>query len=201
MSYPTFTFLKLKKNYGLIQRETCLFDSESILPTAPSARLEEDMQEGKAVPLMTSKAKSEAIIYPIIKEIKRKNPLITIFSAYSLNIEGDRDLNGNPDFMISALPQKTAPEAPIFCLVESKNGLIEEGYAQCAAEMYAAHLFNQENNFPHSTIYGAVTNAYDWVFLRLESNVIYIDTERYFLNDLARILGIFQFIIKQYPIE
>lgn len=198
MAYSNFTFSKLKKNYGLAQKDVYLFNQMNIVLSAPSSRLQEDLQEAKISPLMTEKAKSEAIIYPIIKEVKRKNPQISIFSGYALNIESDKELNGNPDFMITAKPQKASPEAPLFCLVEAKNGIIEEGFAQCAAEMYAARLFNQENGDAYETIYGAVTNAYDWVFLKLEENTIFIDQERYFLNDLPRILGIFQFIIDQY---
>jgi hypothetical protein len=64
--------------------------------------------------------------------------------------------------------------------------------------MYAARLFNQENNEPYETIYGAVTNAYDWVFMKLEGNTIYIDNERYFINELPKLLGILQFIVNQY---
>jgi hypothetical protein len=150
---------------------------------------------------MTEKAKSEAIIYPIIKELRRKNHQISIFSGYALNIEGNKDLQGNPDYMISAKPQKSIAEAPIFCIVEAKNGIIEEGFAQCAAEMLAARLFNKEMNEPYETIYGAVTNAFDWVFLKLEDNFIHIDKERYFLNNLPLLLGIMQYIVNQYDIE
>ncbi len=133
-----------------------------------------------------------------MKELQRKNPQITLFSGISFSIEGEKLLNGTPDFMISARPRRADIEAPIFCMVEAKNGIIEEGFAQCAAEMYAARLFNKQMNEPYETIYGVVTNAFDWVFLRLEAEYIWIDTQRYFLNDLPRILGIFQFIINQY---
>lgn len=107
-------------------------------------------------------------------------------------------MQGNPDFLISAKEGIAELRSPIFCLFESKNKAPEEGFAQCAAEMYAARLFNQENNEPYEIIYGAVTNAYDWVFLKLEQDMIYIDKERYFLNELPKLLGILQFIIDEY---
>lgn len=198
MAYSNFTFAKLKKDYGVGQEDIFLFEKNMFSPIEPGQRLQEDLQEAQEAPLMSEKAKSEAIIYPIIKEVKRKNPQIGVFSGYSLNIETDQALNGTPDFMISAKPPKVSIEAPIFCMVEAKNGIIEEGYAQCAAEMYAARLFNQEMNEPYETIYGAVTNAYDWVFLKLEGNTVFIDKKRYFLNDLPTILGIMQYIIDQY---
>ena len=198
MAYSDFTFTKLKKYYNIEQAETYLFEILAIVPTPPSSRLEEDLQDAKNMPLYTEKSKSEIIIYPIIRELKNKNPFITVFSGYSLNIEGSKELNGNPDFIISAKQGIAEPKSPIFCLFESKNKAAEEGFAQCAAEMYAARLFNRENNEPYETIYGAVTNAYDWVFMKLEGNTVYIDKERYFLNELPKLLGILQFIVNQY---
>ena len=46
-------------------------------------------------------------------------------------------------------------------------------------------------------MYGCVTNGYEWCFLKLENSCVLIDTERFFLNDLAHILGVFQLIITQ----
>lgn len=50
---------------------------------------------------------------------------------------------------------------------------------------------------PLTTIYGAVTNAFDWVFLKLEHKVVYIDLQRYYLNELPKLLGILGFIVEQ----
>jgi len=198
MAYSDFTFSKLKKEYNIKQEDAFLFENIVIFQVTPSSRLSADIQESKGVPLMSEKAKSEYIIAPIIREIKRNNAHVTIFSGYSLNIETQKGLNGTPDFMISASSNIVELQRPIFCLFESKNKDPDEGFAQCAAEMYAARLFNQEMDEPCETIYGAVTNGYDWVFLKLENDTILIDKERYFLNDLPTILGIFQFIIDQY---
>jgi hypothetical protein len=198
MAYSDFTFLKLKKEYNIVQDETYLFENLAIVSISPSPRLEEDLQDAKKMPLYSEKAKSECIIYPIIRELTKLNPQITLFSGVSFGIEGEKLLNGTPDFMISAKPRRADIEAPIFCMVEAKHGIIESGFAQCAAEMYAARLFNQENNEPYETIYGAVTNAYDWVFMKLEGNTVFIDKERYFINELPKLLGILQFIVNQY---
>lgn len=103
-------------------------------------------------------------------------------------------------FLISAKPRSVEPQSPIFCLVESNNKSADEEYTQCAAEMYAARLFNQQTNEPYEIIYGAVTNAYEWVFLKLEGNTVYIDTKRYYLDNVTRLLGILQFIVDQIKI-
>ena len=195
MAYSDFTFTKLSTQFDLKQKSLSLFSNIAIKSIKPTAHLLQDLKEAKETPVATEKAKSESIISPIIKEIKRRNKHISIFSGYTFNVDVLNDLTGAPDFMISLKPMIVEPERPIFCLVESKNKTPEDGYAQCAAEMYAARLFNQQTGEPNDIIYGAVTNAFDWVFMKLEGNIIYIDLDRYYLNQLPRILGIFQFIV------
>lgn len=131
MAYSDFTFSKLKKEYNIKQKDVFLFNDIAISQVTPSSRLAADIQESKGVPLLSEKAKSEYIIAPIIREIKRNNPQITVFSGYALNIQMQKGLNGTPDFMISAAPNIVELQRPIFCLFESKNKDPDEGFAQC----------------------------------------------------------------------
>ncbi len=195
MAYSDFTFTKLKNKFGLEQEDIKLFDSKSIVRCEPSQRLLEDVADAEEMPLMSEKAKSESLIAPIIREMKRRNKQISIYSGYTFNVDIQNELSGAPDFMISSKPKIVELQSPIFCLVESKNKTPDEGFAQCAAEMYAAQVYNQQNNEPIQAIYGTVTNAFDWIFLKLENNTIYIDKTRYFLNDLPLLIGILQKII------
>jgi hypothetical protein len=197
MAYQDFTFTKLQVKFGIDQQSTHLFKNIKIVAQKPSKRLMEDINEGREMPIYSEKAKSEALIFPIIREVKRKNAQISIFSGYSFNVDIENELTGAPDFMISAKPNIVEPQRPIFCLLESKNKTPEEGFAQCAAEMYAARCFNQQTNEQLDVIYGAVTNAFDWVFLKLENNTVYIDIDRYFLNEMPKLLGILQYIVGQ----
>lgn len=197
MAYSDFTFSRLNLSYGIKQDSIDLFKNLDVLPIEPSATLIDALSEIPFIALNSEKAKSEVLIYPIIRELMRRNRHISVFSGYAFNIKGQKGLNGSPDFLISAKPRSVEPQSPIFCLVETKNKSADEGFAQCAAEMYAARLFNQQTNEPYEIIYGAVTNAYDWVFLKLEGDTVYIDTKRYFLDNLPKLLGILQFIIDQ----
>ncbi|MCP5493842.1 MAG: hypothetical protein H7A23_04740 [Leptospiraceae bacterium] len=197
MAYSEATFPELKTKYGILQDYQNL-GFEFVQESKLSQRLQEDIDDGKAMPIVSEKAKSEFLLAPIFRELQRKNPNITLFSGISFNLKNDKFLQGTPDFMISARPRRANVEAPIFCMVEAKNGSIEEGFAQCAAEIYAARIFNQEMKEPYETIYGAVTNAYDWVFLKLEGNTVWIDKERFFLNELPKLMGILQYIVEQY---
>ena len=72
------------------------------------------------------------------------------------------------------------------------------GVQTCALPIYASRLYNKEFGLETNVIYGAVTNAFDWVFLKLENNMITIDIDRYFINDLSALLGVLQQIIDFY---
>ena len=64
------------------------------------------------------------------------------------------------------------------------------GLGQCAAEMVAIQLFNEKDGKPTPVVHGAVTSGSNWRFLRLQGKALFIDVKEYFLDDLARILGI-----------
>lgn len=193
--YSSFTFPELKRRFGLNHLNTHLFEGQTIAPTEATQMLLNELAEGRQMPIYSEKAKSEFLIGPIVKEMKRRNPHLSIFSGYSFNVDKKNKLTGPPDFLISNKPGKIDIEAPVFCIMESKNKTPDEGYAQCAAEMYAARLFNQQANEEQNVIYGAVTNAFEWIFMKLEDNTISIDNERYFINELPRLLGVLQHII------
>jgi hypothetical protein len=193
--YSNFTFTELKRRFGLDQENDYIFEGQTIKPVEATNILLNELAEGRQMPIYSEKAKSEFLIGPIIKEIKRKNPHLSIFSGYTFNVDRKNKLTGAPDFLISNKPDKIDIESPVFCLMESKNKTPDEGYAQCAAEMYAARIFNQNSGEPHDIIFGAVTNAFEWVFMKLEGTTVYIDKERYFINELPRLLGVLQHAI------
>lgn len=193
--YSNFTFPVLRQRFSLEQENEFIFNGAQISLIEPSKHLLKDLEEGRQMPIYSEKAKSEFLIGPIVKEIKRNNPQISIFSGYTFNVDKKLQLNGAPDFLISNKRDKVEIESPVFCIMESKNKTPDEGYAQCAAEMYAARLFNKKAGENNEIIYGAVTNAFEWVFMKLEKNTVYIDKERYFINELPRLLGIIQKIL------
>ena len=90
-------------------------------------------------------------------------------------------------------------DAPIFCLVEAKNDNIEKGIAQCGAEMYAAKLFNDRQGKPRDVIFGCVTTAFSWAFLKLENNTLYIDPNYVALaiDEPHRVMSVLQWILDE----
>ena len=195
MAYSKYTsLLQFEEIYNVKQRKTTLF-GEAIVLIEPSERLTFDLQEADELyALQSEKAKSEFIIAPILKELQRKNKTkFRLFSGVSLNVT--KDLSGICDFILSLNIDAIEVTAPVFCLVEAKNRTIEEGYAQCTAEMYAARLFNEKYNKNIKNLYGCVTTGQEWAFLKLEDNSILIDKNRYFISNIPLLLGAMQQII------
>ena len=196
MAYRDFTLLKLEKDFGIKAAYQTLFE-KPILPIEPSDLLKAELLDAQTLPLVTEKAKSEHIISPVLREVRRNNLAnFTLFSGYKFDIDKAKGLNGYCDFLFSKTTIPFEVRVPVFCIVEAKNEIIENGLGQCGAEMLAAKIFNQQDNQPINAIYGCVSIAYDWVFLKLENNILVIDTDRYRLNNLSELLGVFQKIVE-----
>lgn len=163
----------------------------------PSDRLRAELADAEKLGLFTGKAKSEFIIAPILLEVwRRASDKISLFSGAPLVVE-QAGLGGFCDFVLSANPQSYELSTPIFCLVEAKNRTLEGGLGQCAAEMYAAYLLNEQQQTPMPTIYGAVTNGFEWMFLALTLPDLYIDNRRFYLNEVEEVLGVFERILEE----
>ena len=175
MAYNQFKLTDLDKNFGIkIRHQGFLPD---IFPLFESPQLLLDnLLAAKEEALGTEKAKSEHIVLPVIKGLKQRNAdRFSYFSGYSFEVDSDLKLNGYCDFLFTAVPYQVHINSPVFCLVEAKNDIVEEGWGQCGAEMYAAKLFNERNDTPKKAIYGCVTNAFSWSFLKLEGHILHID--------------------------
>ncbi|NJN33946.1 MAG: hypothetical protein HC817_06570 [Saprospiraceae bacterium] len=71
MAYRNFQFMDLKNKFGIEQTRARLFDD--IIDVQPSARLLGSIAILKELSLTTEKALSEAIVFPILTEIKLRN--------------------------------------------------------------------------------------------------------------------------------
>ncbi len=176
MSYSNFKKLaQLKDDFG-IENSTMNWLAFPFKSFQPTQKLLEDMLEAQQEGLLSEKAKSEYIVVPILKELRRQNVnKFSTFSGYEFDVDKSKQLSGYCDFVLSTEINKAEVTAPVFCIVEAKDDKIHKGYAQCGAEMYAAHLFNEKKGNPRKVIYGCVTNAFSWCFLKLENNELSID--------------------------
>lgn len=166
----------------------------SVQPIEPSSWLLQTLAMAEKLPLTNEKSKAERVISPILTEIANVfSDNISFFSGEAINISPKDNLAGECDFFFALQPPKLYIDAPIISLTEAKDEDMEWGIAQCAAQMYGAKLFNDNENKPMPFIYGCVTTGTDWQFLKFENDIYYVDTKIY--TDLKEILGVWHHVI------
>ncbi len=200
MAYNKFKKLaQLQKDFGindLIQQ----WLPTSFAPFQATQMLLEQLRDATEEPLFTEKARSEFIISPVLKDLKRNNPnKISTFSGYEFDVDKEQGLAGYCDFILTTVPQKSRIVSPVFCLVEAKKDSIEKGWGQCGAEMYAAQIFNEREGKPNLTIYGSVTTGFSWSFLKLEGKNLSIDPNLIHLTftNPHDVLAVLQWILEE----
>ena len=195
-SYSNFTYQDLHA-LGLEIVEESLFQEKDITPVPPSRLLLEILDMNKDIPTATEKAKSELIISPILSDLRQRHPdTFTFFSGYQFSVEPKLGLQGFCDFILTKGAKTPYILNPILAVVEAKNEAIESQTPQCIAETYAASLFNERQQTPHSDItFGTITTAFDWLFIKVEGKKATIDNKRYFISDLPQLLGVLEYIV------
>ncbi|MBW4475926.1 MAG: hypothetical protein KME54_03380 [Tolypothrix brevis GSE-NOS-MK-07-07A] len=192
MSYSEFSLAKAKQAFGLTTLEKRDIFA-AVAELAASNLLTETLNYNKAIALGSNseKARSELIIAPILVDLRRQlNEQISLFSGVDFTVDETKGLNGICDFIITQSPEMLIVTAPVITVVEAKKENINGGFGQCAAEMVAAQIFNQQAAIEIKTIYGAVTTGSIWQFLKLEGQILTIDLSEYYLKDVNKILGI-----------
>ncbi|QIR40341.1 hypothetical protein HCG51_28940 [Tolypothrix sp. PCC 7910] len=199
MSYSDFTLDKVRKAFNLtIADKINIFASvpEIICPPLLAEILQENIP--LALASNTEKSRSEMIIAPILIAIRKYlNNQISLFSGIDFTVESSQGLNGNCDFIISRSPELLIVNAPVVTIVEAKKENLNSGLGQCVAEMIAAKLFNEREGNNIKTIYGTVTTGTNWKFLKLLGQMVEIDLNEYYINDIGKILGILSSILTE----
>lgn len=193
MAYSDFRTLRQLEERFVIHHQFGNFLTE-ITPVAPTIYFENDLHEALLYPTYPSeKAKSELLIMPILKEIRRHSNTFQVFSGFAFDVDVSRGLNGFCDYLLSRDPNSVEIADPVFCVVEAKDRTVEEGFAQAGAEMLAAQLYNQQRTHTEPVIYGCVTNADVWMFLRLIDTTLTIDRTRFYISerDVPVLIGAF----------
>jgi hypothetical protein len=195
-SYSDYTLDALREVCGIDNSKQDLALCQALIP--PSELLQQILQRNKIVPVNSEKARSELLITPVLVEWLSRNPKkLQYFSGNTFDVVPEKALKGRCDFLFTK-HFSCDIVAPVVAMFEAKDDNVDNWYGQCGAEMYAARIFNEQKNEPYQVIYGAVTNGKEWIFLRLEENLLLIDSERYYLQDLPRLLGALQTIIEFY---
>jgi hypothetical protein len=192
MPYNKFTLRKVIEDFSLevVEGDTFIPKLE---PIAPSALLQETLVENLpwAVAVGSEKARSEAIIFPILLEVRRQlDRKVSVFSGEDFTVDIEVELSGRCDFLISQSAEQLFIKAPAVILVEAKKEDTKPGLGQCIAEMIAAQRFNAKANKEIPIIYGCVTSGTAWRFLKLEDKTVTIDLSDYPVSPIDRLLAI-----------
>ena len=195
MAYSDFTLKKVKAQFDLkLIEQTDLFSTLDEIEISPLLAELLTQNIPLALAMGTEKARSELIIVNIFLELKKRLN-ISFFSGIDFTVDKSQGLNGFCDFLISQSSEQLFLEAPVIALVEAKNEKIVGGLGQCIAEMWAARLYNQQENQVLPYIYGVVTTGHAWKFLKLDGNKVYIDIEDYYIKNPEKILAILTYMI------
>lgn len=196
MAYSDFTLDRLQEEFGIRNQRYQLFPL--VEPIVPSDWLAEELSVAQEMPVRSEKARSEYVVVPILKELRRLNDkFFTVHSGEMLTADPSRGLNGECDFMLAKDVNSYNLNYPVIHIVEAKRNDLEIGVPQCAAQLLGARLFNEKKGVSIPKLYGCVTTANEWLFLEFEEQIL-IDTRIYYLNELDTLLGIFQQIINYY---
>lgn len=196
MAYSDYSLWEIKENFQLdIDSETNIFPNFGVEKI--SDFLNEILKENIPLSLAinTEKARSEMMVTPILIELRKiLHHQISLFSGVEFNVDKENGLNGVCDYIISLSKEQFYVSSPIILIVEAKNDNIKSGLAQCAAEMIASRIFNEQKGNQIKTIYGIVTTGSNWRFMKLDKS-LYIDVKEYYIDQLDKIISIMLYII------
>lgn len=195
MSYSEYTLEAVEKQLGVTSQEADLF------PDAPAAPIPDWLPgwlaRGTRLALISEKSRSEFIVVPILLAARElTGDRFAIFSGQRLDVDPEKGLTGECDFILAVGPALPPLHAPVMTVVEAKKNDVEAGLGQCIAQMVAARRFNEEAGRKTAPVYGCVTTGETWQFLRLESQVALLNRPRYYLDNVGGILGVLRAIFE-----
>ena len=128
MSYSEFTLEMVEQKLGVTTQEADLF------PAPPSAPVPEWLPgwlaRGTRLALISEKSRSEFIVVPILVAGRELcDEQFAIFSGQRLDVDPDRGLVGECDFILAVGPALPPLRAPLMTIVEAKKMMskVEQG--------------------------------------------------------------------------
>lgn len=200
MAYTDFTLQAVETAFGVRSQVAAAFGD--LTPVAVPAWLQELLARGLQLPLLSEKARGELIVMPILLACRElSGNTLAIYSGARLDVDTKQGLQGECDYILARTPPVPELRAPLVTIVEAKKNDIESGLGQCAAQMVGARLFNERSGQPVEVVYGCVTTGEVWQFLRLAGPVLTIGVPRCFLDNVGRILAVFQAMLGSIPVN
>jgi hypothetical protein len=197
MSYSDFTLESVARSLGVITRPAGLFPGLQRIPIPDW--LQDTLARGTQgiqLSLISEKSRSEFIVAPILLASRElSGDRFVIYSGQRLDVDPEKGLIGECDFILSATEPVLPLQAPIATVVEAKKNDIEGGLGQCIAQMVAADRFNRSAGRDNLPVFGCVTTGEAWQFARLAGPEALLEHRRYYIDSVELILGAFRAII------
>ena len=192
-------FLQEKFGKTLVEKKSLFANTEHL---RPSMWLNETLEI--TLPLVkrigkSEQARSAFVISNIVLEFyKHYDCNFAVYTEQELNECG---LKGNLDYILARCPLQNRGEDKYKVVIEVKREGSEyrnfrRSFGQCMAQMIAMQCFNTRNKSKVSNIYGVLTNAEEWHFMKLTDDEFQVDTRKYRIDkELKLILGILDAMI------
>jgi hypothetical protein len=197
MSYSDFTLESVSRLLGVVTRPADLFPGLQPIPVPDW--LQDTLARGTQgiqLSLISEKSRSEFIVAPILLASRElSGNRFVIYSGQRLDVDPQKGLIGECDFILSATEPVLPLQAPIATVVEAKKNDIEGGLGQCIAQMVAADRFNRSAGRDNLRVFGCVTTGEAWQFARLAGAEALLEHRRYYIDSVELILGAFRAII------
>jgi len=185
----------VQQRYNIVEHRQPLIHADPVQPSEAFLELYEfDMVN---VDTASEAARQETLIYPILREIFRRHAdRLSLFSHRALSANGDPDLTGTPDYLVSQRSPlgRSVLGKPLIVIIEAKQDDFTGGWGQCLAELVAAQMYNEEQETP---VFGIVTNGDTWEFSRLLHADFILDTAPFTVRNLPELLGALDFAFRQ----
>ncbi len=190
MPYTEFTLDSAQATLGVTLHMGDLFPN--LQPLVVSAWLTDTLRRGRRLALMSEKARSEFIVAPILLEVREAvNEAISILSGQRLDVDPERKLVGECDFLLTRSEPIPLLQAPIMAIVEAKKNDIDASLGQCVAQMVASRVFNERAGQPTPSVYGCVTTGQVWQFLGLRDDRLTLHQPQLYAAEIGLILAAF----------
>jgi hypothetical protein len=138
----------------------------------------------------------ETIIRPILDIVVENYPL-RVWSHISYNVDKEKGLIGEPDYLITPKNKYGGMARPALCVIEAKKDNFDEGWTQALAEMVASSILGA------TTSYSIVTTGVLWQFGKLDNNIFTRDPKSLSATtDLQRVFNTINWLFNEIsPLE
>jgi len=138
---------------------------------------------------------AENFIYPFLHQAWKQHRRLKVWSHRAISY--DKELFGEPDYLVSALADEITNELvtkPLLAVTEAKKEDFTKGWGQCLVELLTCQKINNNENI---TIYGIVSTGIFWEFGKLEGKVFTKHTLPHSVSEPKKVYGILEYIFDE----